>query len=42
MVKYIVQENVVLVIDDSFLDENNFPIITEITIEEYNQIKGDE
>ena len=41
MVKYIIQENFVLVIDDSFLDENNFPIVTEITIEEYNQIKGD-
>lgn len=42
MVKYIVQDNKVLVVDDSFLDDNNFPIVTEITLEEYEKIKGDQ
>jgi hypothetical protein len=42
MVKYFILEDKVLVVDDSFFDENGSPIITEITIEEYNKIKGDE
>lgn len=42
MVNYIILQNKVLVIDDSYLDDNGSPIITEISIEEYNQIKGDQ
>jgi hypothetical protein len=42
MVNYIILEDKVLVIDDSYLDDNDSPIITEISIEEYNKIKGDQ
>jgi hypothetical protein len=40
MVKYIIQDDMVLVIDDSFLDSNGLPIITSMTLEEYEKIKG--
>jgi hypothetical protein len=40
MVEYIVLEDRVLVIDDSFLDPNGNATIIEITLEEYNEIVG--
>jgi hypothetical protein len=40
MIRYIVLEDTVLVIDDSILDPNGEPLITEITIQEYESLGG--
>jgi hypothetical protein len=40
MVEYVILEDKVLVIDDTELDPNGEPVITEITLEEYQEIVG--
>jgi hypothetical protein len=40
MVEYVILEDKVLVIDDLQLDPNGSPVITEITLEEYQEIVG--
>ena len=40
MIRYIVLEDTVLVIDDSILDPNGEPLITEITLQQYQSLGG--